>query len=161
VKMPRVRFTMRRMMAAVALSAVAVWVGIHWSEWRESFYQWRVNRPIWRQLDQKVTLRYPNGVTFHELLAEAKRQTTNGASPARLTIYIDPISIQDAGLDRNSVLNIDVQSVPLKDALGPLLKPMGLMLYVHDGHVSVVAENEIPEERPGSGGPSAGPRPEF
>ena len=144
MKMPRFRFTMRRMMAAVAFCAVAVWVGMHYfPDWRESFHQWRINRPIWRQLDQKVTIRHPGGVTLSQLVKRVKQQTTTPSSPGGLTVYVDPIGIQDAGLDPTSVYKIDVQNVPLGDALDSVFKPMGLKLHVRDGIAGVTGVNEV------------------
>jgi hypothetical protein len=136
------------MMAVIAFSAFAVWVGMNFSDWRESFYQWRVNRVVRRQLDQNVNLRYPNGVTFRQLAADIKKQTTNGESPGGLILYVDVEGegVDESGLTQTAILKIDVQSVPLKDALGSILKPMKLALGVQNGVVIVGGENDLPEK---------------
>lgn len=146
--MTRIRFTMRRLMAVVALSAVAVWVGMHWSEWSEAVQYWWENRAILRQLDRKVTFHYPQGVSFSQLCGDIKKQTSAVGSPGGLTIYIDPEGegVDESGLTTTAVLKIDVQDIPLRDALRSILKPIKLRLYVMGGMASVSGEDEMDDK---------------
>jgi hypothetical protein len=68
---------MRTMMVVVVVAAVAVWVGMHQARWREDNHQWWVNRTVLRQLNRKVTLHHPEGVTFSRLMSEIRQQTAD------------------------------------------------------------------------------------
>jgi hypothetical protein len=139
----KLRWRMRTLILVIAVSAVAIWVGINFLDWRESFHQWQVNRPIWRQLDQRVTLKYPNGLTLSALLGQIKTQTISVANPSGLTVYCDPEGMQAANQDINSVLKIDVQSMSIKDALESVLKLMGMKIRVHDGILVITGEDDV------------------
>jgi hypothetical protein len=149
----RLRWRLRALMLVIALSATTVWVGVNWFGWREAFQEWRVNRLVWQKLDQPISIHFPKGVPLDQLLAYIKQETQKGTSSGGLTIYVDSQGLQDAGFSASSqdpgftsgsLVKVDTQYVPLKDALRSALKPHGLTIWVSGGIVSIVSENEAP-----------------
>jgi hypothetical protein len=109
------------------------------ARWRTRYNVWQGNRLIWNQLDRTIPFRYPKGIRLDEFSARLRDVTKGEELATGLPIYFDPQGLQDAGCNLSSIVTIDVQDRPLREALKRALEPMGLAYRVADG-ILVVSE---------------------
>jgi hypothetical protein len=133
------RWRLSTMMLLVPTFGLVLWYNL--PDWRTRYNVWQGNRLIWNQLDRTIPLRYPKGIRLDEFLARIRDVTKGEELATGLRIHIDPEGLQDSGNDMRSIVRVDVQDRPLREALKRALEPMGLAYRVSDG-ILVVSDKK-------------------
>jgi hypothetical protein len=96
----------------------------------------------WEKLQQPVEFSFPQETPLEDVLKYIK-SATQGPKEKGLSIYVDPVGLQDAEKTMNSPVTIDLGEIPIATGLHLALKQLGLTFNVHeDGIVMVVAESD-------------------
>jgi hypothetical protein len=90
------------------------------------------NARIWTALEQPVPMRFPMGISLGDLLKHIQNATV-GPDGQRITIYVDPIGLQEAEKSLSTSLEIDLEGAPLRTSLRLSLVQIGLDYQVRDG----------------------------
>jgi Tol biopolymer transport system component len=101
-------------------------------------------KEILARLDRPVTMRYPKGISLERFVTEISRATAE-KNDAGIPVYLDPIGLLMLDLVATSPVTIDVQDVPLKQALAQVLTQLGMERQVLDGVLILSAADEIEE----------------
>ena len=110
----------------------------------------RVERGVVHQLKQRfghgmVTLHFPMETPLDEVLKHIK-DATKGSDGKRLSIYVDPQALEEAEKTMASPVIIDLEDVPLRFSLRPVLEQLGLAYCVRDGVVMISTVGGIQQE---------------
>lgn len=134
--MPRVRFTVRRMMIAVAVAAIVL--GIVLQILSHSRSQSRI-KAIASELGRPTSMSLAAEVPLRDALGLLASGVSNPALPGGLPIRLDPsLSVRSGGLMASPV-SIDVEGAPLGIVLEQVLNPLGLTYANKDGFVTITA----------------------
>lgn len=102
-------------------------------------------KAILNKLDDPISMSFPNETPLEDVLKFIKSATT-GANDAGISIYVDPIGLQEAEKTLTSTIMIDLEGVPLKTTLRLLLKQLGLAYCVKDGLLMISTPEGICQE---------------
>jgi RNA polymerase sigma factor (sigma-70 family) len=96
-------------------------------------------KAIEAQLHKSTTLKIARAAPLVAVLKLIKMKTESEEQdlPSGIPIYVDPVGLQDAGVTLNSPVTLDVEGVPLKDALRLVLDQLGLTYHVKDGLMTI------------------------
>ncbi len=95
-------------------------------------------KAILEKLEQPVTMSFPQDTTLEDVLRYV-RSATQGPNDSGIAIYVDPKGLQEADQTLNSVVQLDLEGVPLKTTLRLLLKQIGLTYTVKDGILTITS----------------------
>ncbi len=98
------------------------------------------NDLIRRKLDQSIPMHFPNGTPLDEVLKYI-RGTTRETNFPGIPIYVDPVGLQNAERSLNSPVEIDLDAVPVKDALSLCLKQLGLGYNLRTGYIQITDDD--------------------
>ncbi len=116
------------------------------------------HRAILAQLEEPLTMSFPQDIPLEELLKYIKQGTQSKMLdlPAGIPIYVDPIGLQEAEKTLQSTVALDLEGVPLKRSLFLALKQLGLTYHVVDGLLIITsADSDDPSQfSPEPAGPS-------
>jgi hypothetical protein len=103
----------------------------------------------WLRLHQAIDLPFETAVPLNQVLAAIKEGTKAGAD-SELSIYVDPIALQEAEKSMDAPISIDLKKVPAATCLTLITRQLGLNYRVHeDGIVMIVpAEDENDDGQP-------------
>ena len=102
------------------------------------------NARIWETLERPVLMRFPDDTPLEDVLKYV-RVATSGQTGKGISIYIDPIGLQEAEKSMTSTIrNIDLEVTPLKTSLRLCLDQLDLTYRVRDGMVFITSkESEV------------------
>lgn len=100
------------------------------------------SEPILAALEQPVPMRFPNETPLKDLL-EHITNSTRTPTFRGIPTYVDPIGLQEAERSLNSVVQINLEGVPLRITLRACLDQLGLVYDVVDGYLRITS----PEQR--------------
>ncbi len=103
------------------------------------------NLAVIKKLEEPVTLHFPVETPLEVVLKHVK-DATKVADGKRLSIYVDPLGLQEADKTMTSPVIIDLEDVPLRLSLRLVLKQLGLAYCVRDGVVVISAVDDIKQE---------------
>lgn len=96
-------------------------------------------------LGKPVPMSFPDPTPLSEVLDHVKQATATPTYPG-ITIYLDPVGLQEAEQSPSATVSIDLRGIPLKTTLRLCLKQLGLAYIVKDGVLRVTSEDDM--ERP-------------
>lgn len=91
-------------------------------------------------LDKPIEMQFANETPLEDVLKYIKSATKGPDFPDGITIFVDPIGLQEAEKTLTSPIMLDLTGVPLKRTLHLLLRQLGLAYFVEDGMVYITAE---------------------
>ncbi len=138
MRVPRVRFTVRRLMVAVAIAAIVLSLVLQiLSHLRDR------NRikAIASELRRPTSMSIATEVPLRDALDFLASGVSNPTLPGGLPIRFDPsLSGRSGGLMASPV-SIDVEGAPLGVVLEQVLNPLGLTYANKDGFVTITARD--------------------
>lgn len=100
-----------------------------------------LSRQILQALEEPIAMSFPNETPLEDVLRYIKQATTN-PHYAGISIYVDPIGLQEAERSMNSTITIDLEGgIPLRRTLQLMLKQLGLAYFVDDGILVITTED--------------------
>lgn len=96
----------------------------------------------WVKLQKEVTFSFPNEVPFEEFLKNVRELTRGQEDKKGISIYIDPIGLQNAEKTINVPVTLDLEDVPIATGFEMVLKQLGLMFYVQKDGVVVITNED-------------------
>jgi hypothetical protein len=103
------------------------------------FYRVR-NEIIKRKLDQPIAMHFPIETPLDDVLKHIRNETKDTNFPG-IPIYVDPIGLQTAERSLNSTVSMDLDAIPVRDALRLCLKQLGLAYTAREGFVMITDED--------------------
>ena len=108
----------------------------------------RMAKPVyWTFIENNVSL---EGVLF--MFREDPNMPTRG-----IPVYLDPISLKEAGITMKTPVNFVLNGAPLRTALYLMLRELGLTYGIKDGVIVIASKDVMPkllEEMPNGPPPS-------
>jgi hypothetical protein len=98
------------------------------------------NEMIKRKLDQPIPMHFRQETPLNEVLKYIRESTRDAKFPG-IPIYVDPLGLQTAGRSMNSTVTIELDAIPVKDALRLCLKQLGLGFNVRSGFLLISNED--------------------
>ncbi len=95
---------------------------------------------IMRKLDEPIPFHFPNETPVEEVLKYVRELTRESNFPG-IPIYVDPVGLQIAERTLSSTVLIDIDAIPLRDALRLILKQLGLGFVARSGFI-VISDEE-------------------
>jgi RNA polymerase sigma factor (sigma-70 family) len=95
----------------------------------------KTSRVILAQLDEPLTMSFPQETPLEDVLKYIKQSTQNEKLnlPSGIPIYVDPVGLQQAEKTMSSPIQLDLDGVPLRRTLTLILNQIDLRYYVADG----------------------------
>ncbi len=103
------------------------------------------NIAVIKKLEEPMALHFPTATPLEEILNHVK-EATKGSDGKRLSIYVDPLALQEAEKTLESPVVIDLEDVPLRLSLRLVLKQLGLAYCVREGVVMISTIEGIKQE---------------
>jgi hypothetical protein len=99
------------------------------------------NARVLQELERPIRMHFPEETPLEDVLQHVKK-STKGADGKGISIYVDPIGLQEAERSMSSTVHIDLEGVPLRTSLQLCLKQLGLTYVVKDGVVLITSIEE-------------------
>jgi hypothetical protein len=96
-----------------------------------------------RKLDTPIPVHFPADTPLEKVLAYIHRATADVNFPG-IPIYVDPIGLENAERSMVATVRIDVDAIPVRDALRICTKQLDLNFSVRSGHVMISDTATIP-----------------
>ena len=96
------------------------------------------------KLEMPIALKYPREVPLERILSDIAK-ATQGPNDRGIPIYVEPVGLAAAEKTMTAPVTINVEGVPLENALRRLLAPLGLAYCVLDGLLIVGGRDLIDE----------------
>jgi hypothetical protein len=98
----------------------------------------------WQILGQSIAFNFPQETPLEDVLKYLKSATSDEKEKQKgLSIYVDPIALQEAEKTQTSPVTLDLDDVPISLGLTLALRQLGLKFYVDPhGIVMIVSEGE-------------------
>lgn len=93
------------------------------------------------KLEMPVRMSFARETPLEDVLKYV-RGATRGPDDDGLPIYVDPVSLQEAGATMSSTVSIDLEGIPLKTTLRLVLKQLGLIYKVEGGLLTITSPIE-------------------
>jgi RNA polymerase sigma factor (sigma-70 family) len=103
------------------------------------------SKRILKALDEPVSMNFASPTPFKDVLKYIQ-VATSGPKDAGLPIYVDPKALEDADVNDDSTIVMNLEGVPLKTTLRLLLKQLKLAYCVRDGVLIISSIEGIYEE---------------
>jgi hypothetical protein len=137
--MPKIRFSIRLMLVAIAVSAaLAHFVVV--PTWK--YYQLPAGtRRVLGKLGMTMTLPAsgPTPRDLKDLLKQIKATSVTGPKDPGIPIYLDPIGLEDAGSTVVTPVAVAGGRMTIKAHLDRTLPPLGLDYFVKDGLLTITS----------------------
>lgn len=95
---------------------------------------------IKKKLDLPIPMHFPDETPLDEVLKYIRNSTRDTNFPG-IPIYVDPVGLQVAGRSMTSTVQLNLDTVPVRDALRLCLKQLGLGFGVRSGFIMISAED--------------------
>lgn len=102
-------------------------------------------RAVVTKLEEPIEMAFGNETPLEDVLKYIKAATA-GTSGKGVPIYVDPVGLQEAEKTMVSIVQLDLEGVPLKTTLRLLLKQLGLAYCVKDGLIFISTPSGIFQE---------------
>jgi WD40 repeat protein len=96
---------------------------------------------ILQKLEKPIAMAFPNETPLEDVLRYIKL-ATQGPDDSGIPIHVDPVGLQEADRTMTSPVRIDVEGIPLKNALELLLRELGLVYRVADGLLTITSSEQ-------------------
>jgi hypothetical protein len=96
----------------------------------------------WLKLQQPTTVAFSDGVTLADLaqfITETTKSPDDKAKDDGVSVYVDPVGLQEAEKTMDSKVTLSVKGVPLATSLHLMLAQLGLVYYVQKDGVLIIA----------------------
>jgi hypothetical protein len=97
-------------------------------------------------LEKAISMAFPIETPLEDVLKYIKQATTNGERDSGISIYVDPLGLQEAEKSSTSTITIDLEGVPLKTTLRHLLRQLRLGYLVKKGVLHVTSIERVEKE---------------
>jgi hypothetical protein len=91
-------------------------------------------------LERPISMHLPNETPLEDAL-KAIQNATRGPDGHSISIYVDPIGLQEAEKTMQSPVTINLESVAARTALGLILKQVDLRSSIRDGVLTITSDN--------------------
>ena len=102
-------------------------------------------RAIVEKLEEPITMSFPDETPLQDVLNYIKSASA-GPKDKGIPIYVDPIGLAEAEKTTTSVVQLDLEDVPLKTTLRLVLKQLGLSYCVKDGLLFISSPGGVFQE---------------
>ncbi len=103
---------------------------------------------VWIKLQQKVPMKFANETPLADVLKSIQVATKDKDMPEGLTIYVDPVGLQEAEKTIASPIVLDLEGIPLKKTLTLILGQLGLVYSVDaDGLLTITSASDEAHEK--------------
>ena len=138
------RYSWLKQKAEVDLAILRAQIAVKEAEIQKANAEHRIRelaptQAILAKLEQPIPIKFPKNTPLEDVLKFIKSATA-GPHDVGIPIYIDPVSLQDAGKTMQSPVTLDIEGVPLWTTLRLLLKQLGLAYQVKDGLLTICGE---------------------
>lgn len=109
---------------------------------RKTYLKLRVNEhnaDVWAALQHRVVMPFAEETPLGEFLQYIKTATKTPERPEGLSIYVDPIGLEETEKTIDSPITLDVKDVPLSQSLELGLSELGLGYRVEENGLIVVS----------------------
>jgi hypothetical protein len=100
---------------------------------------------ILKMLDEPIAMAFADATPLEDVLKYVKQATVT-PNYSGIPIYVDTKALEDAGVNPQATVIVDLDGVPLRTSLRLALKQIGLAYCVRDGVLIVSSELGIREE---------------
>jgi hypothetical protein len=104
----------------------------------------RANDPrthqILQKLEEPISMSFAAETPLEDVLKYIKQATTT-PTISGISIYVDPIGLQEAERSLKSTIQIDLEGVPLRRTLQLMLAQLGLVYFVEDGLLVITSDS--------------------
>jgi hypothetical protein len=136
MKLPRVRFTVRRMMVAIAILAIFTYYVVM-PTW--DYYSLPPKtRAVLSKLGMPIRLPSPGPVPLGSVLKAIKGASV-GAKDNGIPIYVDPNGLAEAGAGIRSTVEVNADRSSIEETLRKSLEPLRLGYFVKDGLLTITS----------------------
>jgi hypothetical protein len=87
--------------------------------------------------------RLKDGATLEEVLAAVKRQSRDTYMPKGFPIYVDPLGLEEAGVNMATKVKKIPKDAPLAQILSGALAQLGLGYSARDGLITITSEGSV------------------
>jgi len=103
---------------------------------------------LWLKLQHKVDMQFPNDTPLGDVVKYIQQATIDKQDfPEGVSVYVDPVGLQDADKTMESTIKMDLKGIPLATTLRLLLKQLGLVYQVQkDGILFITSPEDSPAE---------------
>ena len=102
-------------------------------------------RAIVEKLEEPITMSFPDETPLQDVLNYIKSASA-GPKDKGIPIYVDPIGLAEAEKTTTSVVQLDLEDVPLRTTLRLVLKQLGLAYCVKDGLLFISSPGGVFQE---------------
>jgi hypothetical protein len=104
------------------------------------------SKQVLKKLEEPISMSFVNETPLEDVLKYIKQATTS-KTYAGIPIYLDPAGLQELDKTKTStVIDIDLEGIPLKTTLRIMLRQLGLAYCVRDGVLIISSPERIFEE---------------
>ena len=101
------------------------------------------SRAIQAKLDSPIAITFRSETPLEDVIKYIKQATAGGDLPQGLPIYVDPVGLQEADKTLASTVQIDLEGLPVRRALGLMMDQLGLRFTVDDGLLIISSGDRI------------------
>jgi hypothetical protein len=138
VRLPNVRFSVRGMLLAIAMSAVFIYyvAAPAWHFYRLPPETHRVLGKL--RMPMTLAVNGTGPPVLKDLLKQI-RGASSGPKDNGIPIYIDPAGLQEVNRSETSAIEAKTGVGPIRDHLDLTLSPLGLDYYIKDGLLTITS----------------------
>jgi hypothetical protein len=132
----RPRFRLITQMIVIALIACGLKMGPEW--WTAAQRYWR-EKPMRDAWNGPISIRVTRQDSLETVLKGIKKATVRSRLATGLPVYVDPVGLQEAGVNLTSKVTADIDGKDLTagEFLNHVLRPMGMAAKLEDGVVKL------------------------
>lgn len=93
---------------------------------------------IWAALDNPIDVPFPHETPLEDVLRYLKEATASDSHKAGIPIYVDPIGLTESDQTLTSPVVLDLEGIPLRTALGLMLRQLDLTYEVHPEGILII-----------------------
>lgn len=111
-------------------------------ETQKTYLKLRVNEhnaDVWAALQKRVPISFAQETPLWEFLQYIKTATVTPERPEGLSIYVDPIGLEEAEKTIDSPISFDQKGVPLSKSLELVLDQLGLAYWVEENGLLIIS----------------------
>lgn len=96
----------------------------------------------WAKLQKPVKMAFPAETPLHDVLTYIQRATQEKGDKG-IQIHEERVGFMEDAVPSGEIDGIQLEGVPLATALSSVLKPLGMMYYVHEDGLVVIAQESM------------------
>jgi hypothetical protein len=97
------------------------------------------NADVWAALQERVPIPFGEETSLGDFVQYIKSATRSPERPAGLSIYVDPIGLEEAERSINSPITFEMRGLPLAQSLELVLGQLGLAYWVEENGLIVIS----------------------